>query len=192
MSKEIDFLETFFQTAIDKIVDNMSDMKDSKGRNRFASGVTAQNVGQPDAIKVTKNVNKFIIQIYMPTYYEYIDEGVKGWANEKNNTGKFSFKKGGKPIPRQAILDFMMNRGIVPRDYKSLKKTKQKVKIKDKLNQLAYIIGRSIKKKGIEAVPFYSSVINEDFYKSLETDFIEVYGDKLLNDLTFIFTNNQK
>ena len=32
MSKELDFLETFFQTAIDKIVDNLSTMKDSKGR----------------------------------------------------------------------------------------------------------------------------------------------------------------
>ena len=48
MSKELDFLETFFQTAIDKIVDNLSTMKDSKGHNRFSSGVTAQEVGQPD------------------------------------------------------------------------------------------------------------------------------------------------
>lgn len=56
-----------------------------------------------------------------------------------------------------------------------------------KLESLAYIIGRSIKKKGIEGVPFYSSVMSDDFFKSFETKFLDFYGDKLLNDIEFIF-----
>lgn len=193
MSKELDFLEAFFQKAIDKIVDNLSTMKDSKGHNRFASGVTAQEVGQPDNQKITEYTNKWVVQIYMPYYYEFVDEGVSGWANQKRNTGKFKFKKGGKPIPREAILSFMRNRGIVYDGYQSDKKkrgVKSKQSIKDKLNQLAYIIGRSIKKKGTEGVPFYSSVMSEDFFKSFETDFLNVYGDKVLNDIEFVFKNN--
>jgi hypothetical protein len=192
MSKELDFLETFFQTAIDKIVDNLSTMKDSKGHNRFSSGVTAQEVGQPDNQQITEYATKWVVQIYMPYYYEFIDEGVSGWANEKKNTGRFKFKKNGRPIPREAILSFMRNRGIVYdgfQDDKKKKGVKSKQSIKDKLNQLAYIIGRSIKRKGTEGVPFYSSVMTEDFFKSFETNFLDVYGDKVLNDIEFVFKN---
>lgn len=190
MSKELDFLETFFQGAIDKIVDNLSTMQDSKGHNRFASGVTAQEVGQPDAKQITEYTNKWIVQIYMPYYYDFIDEGVSGWANEKKNSGRFKFKKGGRPIPREVILSFMRNRGIVYKGFAGDRKkgVKAKPSIKDKLNQLAYIIGRSIKKKGTEGVPFYSSVMSDDFFKSFETQFLDVYGDKVLNDIEFLFT----
>ena len=190
MSKELDFLETFFQTAIDKIVDNLSIMKDSKGHNRFSSGVTAQEVGQPDNQQITEYASKWVVQIYMPYYYEFIDEGVSGWQNQKKNTGRFKFKKGGRPIPREAILSFMRNRGIVYdgfQDDKKKKGVKSKQSIKDKLNQLAYIIGRSIKRKGTEGVPFYSSVMTDDLFESFETDFLNVYGDKVLNDIEFLF-----
>ena len=192
MSKELDFLETFFQTAIDKIVDNLSTMKDSKGHNRFGSGVTAQEVGQPDNQQIREYASKWIVQIYMPTYYEFIDEGVSGWQNQKKNTGRFKFKKNGRPIPREAILSFMRNRGIVYdgfQDDKKKKGVKSRQSIKDKLNQLAYIIGRSIKRKGTEGVPFYSSVMTDDFFKSFETNFLDVYGDKVLNDIEFVFKN---
>jgi hypothetical protein len=192
MSKELDFLETFFQTAIDKIVSNLSTMQDSKGHNRFGSGVTAQEVGQPDNQQITEYATKWVVQIYMPYYYEFIDEGVSGWANEKKNTGRFKFKKNGRPIPREAILSFMRNRGIVYDGYQDDKKkkgVKSRQSIKDKLNQLAYIIGRSIKRKGTEGVPFYSSVMTEDFFKSFETNFLDVYGDKVLNDIEFVFKN---
>lgn len=192
MSKELDFLETFFQTAIDKITANLHDMKDSKGHNRFASGVTAQEVGQPDNQQIKEYTDKWVVQIYMPYYYEFIDEGVRGWQNTKKNTGRFTFKKKNKPIPRQVILDFMMSRGIVFKGYAKSKKTLSKQTIKDKLNQLAYIIGRNIKKHGIEGVPFYSSVMSEDFFKSFETDFLDVYGDKLLNDIAFVFKETKK
>jgi len=192
MSKETDFLDQFFQTAIDKITDNLFMMKDSKGRNRFASGVTAQEVGAFNQDMVNEYVDKWIVQIYMPSYYEFIDEGVKGWRNEKKNTGKFQFKKNGKPIPKQSILDFMLNRGIVFSGYKGAKKKMSKVSIKKKLESLAYLIGRSIKKKGIEGVPFYSSVMTEDFFKSFETEFLSVYGDKLLDDIEFIFRPQTK
>lgn len=192
MSKELDFLETFFQTAIDKIVDNLSTMKDSKGHNRFSSGVTAQEVGQPDNQQIKEYASKWVVQIYMPYYYEFVDEGVSGWQNQKKNTGKFKFKKNGRPIPREVILSFMRNRGIVYDGFQSDKKkkgVKSKQSIKDKLNQLAYIIGRSIKRKGTEGVPFYSSVMTEDFFKSFETNFLDVYGDKVLNDIEFVFKN---
>lgn len=192
MSKELDFLETFFQTAIDKIVDNLSTMKDSQGHNRFGSGVTAQKVGQPDNQQITEYTNKWVVQIYMPYYYEFVDEGVSGWQNQKKNTGRFKYKKNGRPIPREVILSFMRNRGIVYDGFQSDKKkkgVKSKQTIKDKLNQLAYIIGRSIKRKGTEGVPFYSSVMTEDFFKSFETNFLDVYGDKVLNDIEFVFKN---
>ena len=189
MSEEVDFLQAFFQKAIDQITENLRTMNDSKGRNRYASGVTAQEVGNPSNQQITEYAAKWVIQIYMPYYYDFIDEGVKGWANEKKTTGKFSFKKGNKPIPLAVIRQFMMNRGIVPKGYKGMKGNKPK--IKDQLDSLARVIGRSIKKKGVEMFPFYSSVMTEDFFKSFETQFIDVYGDKILEDITFVFKNTK-
>jgi hypothetical protein len=192
MSKELDFLETFFQTAIDKIVDNVHTMIYDKGQGYSGSGNLAQGVGDPDNQKIAEYTNKWIVQIYMPYYYEFVDEGVSGWQNQKKNTGRFKFKKNGRPIPREAILSFMRNRGIVYDGYQDDKKkkgVKSRQSIKDKLNQLAYIIGRSIKRKGTEGVPFYSSVMTEDFFKSFETNFLDVYGDKVLNDIEFVFKN---
>ena len=189
MSKEVDFLEVFFQTAIDKITENLRTMNDSKGHNRYASGVTAQEIGQADTQQIMEYADKWVVQIYMPKYYEFIDEGVRGWANEKKNTGRFKFKKGNKPIPLNVIRDFMMSRGIVPKGFKAMKKGKTKPQIADQLNSLARVIGRSIKKKGTEGVPFYSSVVTEDFIKSFQTQFIDVYGDKVLDEISFVFKN---
>ncbi len=197
MSKELEFIEQFFDTAIEKIVDNLYSMKDSKGHNRYASGVTGQEVGMLNKDAVKEYTSKWIVQIYMPTYYEFIDEGVKGWQNEKRNTGRFSFKKGGKQIPRAAIRAFMMNRGIVFQGYRGLKKSKlskafKKQKIKDKLNQTAWLIGRSIKKKGTEGVPFYSSVMTDDLFDSFQSDFLDMYGNKLLKEIEFLFKPTNK
>ena len=198
MANEVDFLEEFFQTAIDKIVANLHDMKDSKGHNRYASGVTGQEVGQFNKDMVNEYATKWVVQIYMPTYYEFIDEGVRGWKNERRNTGRFQFKKNGRPIPRQAILDFMMNRQITFNGFKALKKAKgmskalKKQTIKDKLNQTAWLIGRAIKRKGTEGVPFYSSVISDDFIQSFQTGFLEVYGEAVLRDLEFVFKPTNK
>lgn len=184
---ETEFIEDFFQQAIDKIVENLHTMKDSKGRNRYASGKTAQEVGLYNKDMVNEYTNRWLVQIYMPSYYEFVDEGVKGWKNEKKNTGSFSFKKNGKPIPKQAILDFMMNRGIVFSGFKGAKKTMKRESIKKKLESLAYIIGRNIKKKGIEGVPFYSSVMTEDFFKSFETEFLDIYSERLIEDIAIVF-----
>jgi len=190
MSEQVDFLQEFFQKAIDKIVSNLNTMKDSKGHNRFASGLTAQKVGTNDGgepLVIKEYINKWVVQVYMPNYYAFIDEGVRGTQNEKKNTGKFKYRKG-HPIPLKVIRSFMFNRGIVYKGFKAdKKKPKSKQTVEDKLNQLAWVIGRSIKKKGTEGVPFYSSVISDDFFKSLNTQFLDVYGDKVLEEVASLF-----
>jgi hypothetical protein len=172
----------FWQDVIDQIAANLQQMKDSKGNNRYSSGVLAQEIGLENQNVFTEEPNKYVVVITMPSYYKFVDEGVKGWDNQKKNTGNFTFKRDKPPIPLKAIRTFMINRGIVPKDFR-------KGNIENNLNALAYRIRASIKQKGTEGVPFYSSVVNEKLIESYVKKLVDVYGQDVIDQLTFTINN---
>lgn len=177
-------IQDYIQQAIDDITRNLGTMQDSKGRNRFASGVTAQNVGSVEPLyKVIVGDKQTVIEVYMPYYYDFIDQGVNGWKKSRNSP--YSFKRENAPIPLAPIRNFMRSRGIVPRD-----KTGKRVRLTNperQLNGIAYAIGRSIKMYGIEGVPYYSSVINDEWIDGLRLQFAEVYGEAIVKGWDVVF-----
>lgn len=177
-------IEQYIQKAIDDVVSNLSTMRDSKGRNRFASGVTAQSVGSvPPLYKVVATDKQTVVEIYMPYYYDYIDKGVNGWQTTRNSP--YSFKLQNRPIPLEPIRQFMRSRGIVPRDSSG-----KRVKLTNperQLNSIAFAIGRKIKMNGIEGIPYYSSVINDKWIDGLRVLFANVYGDAVVKGWDIVF-----
>jgi hypothetical protein len=177
-------IQDYIQAAIDNITGNLSSMTDSKGRNRFASGVTAQNVGSVEPLyKVVVGDKQTVIEVYMPPYYDFIDKGVNGYKNMQGSP--YNFKLNNPPIPLAPIREFMRSRGIVPRD-----KGGKRVKLSNpekQLNSIAYAIGRGIKMNGIEGVPYYSSVINDQWIDGLRLQFANVYGDAIVKGWDVIF-----
>lgn len=159
-------------------------MVDSKGRNRYASGNTAQSIGFEQPIYEVKQSDKAIeIFIYMPYYYDFIDKGVNGLKTPRNSP--YSFRKASPP-PLPAMRKFMINRGIVPRD-----STGRRTRPKDydkALNGLAYLIGRKIKLNGFEGVPFYSSVINPQWEKEMNAELQKTFGDDIVKSWEIVFT----
>lgn len=187
---KIEPIRLFLDDTIKKIAANLATMKDSKGRNRYASGNTAQSIGQDTPLyEVTQDTKGIVIDIYMPYYYAFIDKGVNGL--NKNQGSIYSFRKASPP-PLKSIREFMMSRGIVPRKFNKTtgKFDGSRLPITEKrLNSLAYILGRSIKLNGIEGVPYYSSVINENWLTELSESVLNVYGAKVLEDITVNFVD---
>lgn len=178
-------IQNFIQQSIDKIADNMATMVDSKGRNRYASGNTAQSVGSdPPVYEVIQSDKEITIRIYMPYYYDFIDKGVNGLRRSLGSP--YSFRKPTSP-PLAAMRDFMINRGIVPRD-SSGKRTKPK-NYEKALNGLAFAIGRKIKLNGIEGVPFYSNVINDEWAAELISLMGDTFGKDIVKSWDIVFTN---
>lgn len=182
--QNLDILKDFFQTTIDKIAKNMATMKDSKGRNRYASGNTAKQIGQEAPLYEVKQSGDVItLNLFMPAHYDFIDKGVNGL--EKKHNSPYSFRKASPP-PLGTIRQFMLHRGIVPRgkDGKRLKTTE------GSLNSLAFIIGRSIKKNGIEGIPYYSSVINTNWVTSVSDILLKLYGNDILDKVQVNFIDH--
>ena len=183
MSKELELIRDFWNPVIRQIADNLTTMKDSRGNNRQGRDILSASIVSDNVDKMVSETIDYFRILILDTkgYAAYIDEGVSGWANEKRTTGKFSFKRNGGAIPSKSIRSFMLSRGIVPRD-----KNKQRIKLTNpekQLDNLAYIIGASIKKKGIEMVPFYSSVLTDELITVFTQKILNIMGDKLGDDL---------
>ena len=182
--QNLDILKDFFQTTIDSIAKNMATMKDSKGRNRYASGNTAKEIAsEPPLYEVKQSGDVITLNLYMPSYYDFIDKGVNGLKTKHNSP--YSFKKASPP-PLGAIRQFMLHRGIVPRgkDGKRLKTTESS------LNSLAFVIGRGIKKNGIQGLPYYSSVINANWINNMSDILINLYGNDILEKVQVNFIDH--
>lgn len=187
MSKELEALRDFWSPVVKRIVSNLNTMTDTKGHNRNASGVTGQEISAKNVDIAHETVLEYIIELTFPSYSLYIDEGVKGWQNTAKTTGKFSFKRQGKQIPRIAIRTFMMNREGIgePRNQEG-KRIKPK-NIEQIRNSIAFAIGAAIKREGIDMVPFISSVINDELIEKYKRFIADVVGRRIKEEIILNF-----
>lgn len=198
MTKELEALRDFWNPVVKQIVSNLNTMTDTKGHNRNASGVTGQEIaaktfGTQNGHKfVEETIEAYIIELVFPSYALFIDEGVKGWQNTAKTTGRFSFKRNGRAIPRTAMRSFMMNRRGIgePRNAEG-KRTKPK-NIEDIRNQIAYAIGASIKKEGVDMVPFISSVINDELIAKYKKFLSDVVGQRIKEEIVLNFNQDKE
>lgn len=151
----------FWQDVIEQIKDNLI----SSGKN--SSGNTLQSIEAP---RIVVGENTYNIKLVMPSYYAFLDEGVKGVKGLRRSSGKFGFTN--KMPPITAMREFMRNRGIVGTTKRGQRRTQS---ANQKLNSIAFAIARSIYNKGIEQTDFYSNVVNNDL--------IDDFADKILNEI---------
>ena len=183
MQKELySKLDKYWQKVVDDLIQSL------KNVDRYASGVTAQSIGgkgddQPvDIFEISSNSTQ--IQLYMPDYYEFLDEGVSGAINNKNRS---QFKYTNKRPPIQAIKKFMRNRSITPKNFRQAKNSKTKggkrKSADEMLDSLAYAIAYGIYKNGTKKTNFYSDVVNDQRLLDFETNALEFYGDYIIKIL---------
>jgi len=183
-----DYVIDWFQGVIDDLTENLATMRDSQNHNRYASGDTARDIGAYNKVGVTVHPDKILIELGMPEHYDFIDKGVKGVERVPVRTGSSPYQfRNIRPNRKMvnALLPWMRARGIVPRNSAGKRINSN---INQRLTSLAYAIATGLKKKGIEAVPFYSEVVNDARIKMLEDRFLELYGEETLDKLEFVFT----
>lgn len=172
-----DNLDKYWQQVVDELVQSLKDV------GRYASGVTAQSIGENNVNPVAITSNGFKIVLGMPEYFEFIDEGVSG---AKNNTNRSRFKYTDKMPPIKAIRRFMINRGIVPKNFTNIKnrsgtKAQKAQSIEQALNGLAFAIARKIYENGVEKTNFYSNVVNDTKLLDFETRLLDFYSKFIID-----------
>lgn len=120
---------------------------------RVASGVLSQSI----RIDIEEEKDTVSFVLYMEDYWKYVDQGRR---------------KGAKMPPQEAMLEFIKLRGIKPREPKgkSISRKSKKLSMDSRRKQLAFAIGRSISKKGIEPTHFFTDVVNDNLKKRLTKD----------------------
>jgi hypothetical protein len=161
------------------------------------SAIASDGGGQ--ASKLSGSVNYKVLnqggvitfQLTMNDYWEYQDRGVDG--TEKSHGSKFKFKK--KNLNQKAMLNFINTRHLkIELDVKTKglnKKLKNKtvrrahkqISIDKKKKTLAFILGRSIAKKGIKPLHFMDKVITDERINKLKAMLKPVIKNEFLLEL---------
>lgn len=182
--KVLEFLQGEIQWALDQIQRNIDTMKDSKGRTKLASTRINRGVYGYNGSPVKEQKTQFKVTIRMEEYAMFVDKGVRGALTSYASSmgSPYSFKNKMPPIEGKkgyGIKSWMRHRGIVPRDEKG-RKLPFSQKATDKM---AWLIARKIYRHGIEAVNFYSSVINIDFTERIFKGLERAGEEGIRNDL---------
>ena len=179
-NKLFDSLLEYWQQIIDKIVKELTiAYPGSSGNTRQA--ITIENVNP-----IGKTNTGYKVSLFMPDYYQFMDEGVSG---AKYNTGISRFRYKDKMPPISAIRRFMINRGINKfSDIKSKRgysgtntKSGKRRDAEDIRKSIAFVIARSIYNYGLDKTNFYSNVINDKELLAFEQKLIDEYGDFILD-----------
>ena len=170
----------------------VQDLKASMVRQKiYASGVTAQSIGDFNTKPVTITAKGIKVTLGMPKHYIYLDRGVDGALSSRgalptSDGRRFAYKKGGKIANIGAVKKFMMNRGITKlSDLKSSGGNTRSGKAKRAdmtLDQVAFVIARSIWAKGTRPTRFYSNVVNDSKMQALERRLMQKFGS-LVTDI---------
>jgi hypothetical protein len=187
------YLQGYWQRIINELVQSLKDV------GRYTSGNTASAIGSGFPRETEYNPATFIsdgkyeVNIWMPEYYIFIDEGVSGAVNN-TEISQFSYKdkgkgKGGrgqKGIPPiSAIKKWMINKGIVGSDFRRARSMPRGAGRQSAIDatqtKLAYAIAYGIWRDGQEPTHFYSNVVNDNELATFEKELLESYGELVLN-----------
>lgn len=127
--------------------------------DRVASGALSESMKILDP-RITRGGKNISIDIELLYYYKFIDGGVKG---TKGGAGKYAFKNDGvgKKM-RNEIRKWIIREGLKHKSDKYSPITKREGKrksITETSNQVAYVIARSIKQKGLKRTNFLAKAV---------------------------------
>ena len=187
-----EFVEDWINEIIHAIRRNLFEMTDSKGRNRYGSGTLAASVLTGNKKPVKLGDRKVTIKLTMPGkgaksggYWDFINKGVKGAFKTPKFTANSPYSYKRKRPPMSALLPFVRSKKMVPRRSDGTR-IKSRRSVRNYQTGIAYVIARSIYEKGIERVPFYDSVVNDERILQLEQTFVNLYEEDIADYLEVI------
>ena len=149
----------------------------SKGNLQKAKG-GGTNLENSISFKVITDADGFAVQFYMSSYGTFVDKGVSGnkqkrtFKDYENKTVSSPYKYTNKQPPPGILAKWIKKKGIKGRD----KKTGRFISNMS----LAFIMGRAIKRDGIQGISFFQKPLGlglkqfgKDLLGSLKEDIIE-------------------
>ena len=158
-------LENYKQIIIDALADSL------EKNDRIAQGLLVQSI----SINIRSFATNMVMEISMADYWKYVDGGRR---------------KGSKMPPINAMLKHIANRGInykgIQNSYRNKKgqlvKRKKPLAKEKALRTLAYLIGRSISKKGIKPTNFVDEAFDNNILDNMSRDLSTALGREILID----------
>tara|TARA_R100001443_G_scaffold47799_1_gene60278 strand:- start:9533 stop:10072 length:540 start_codon:yes stop_codon:yes gene_type:complete len=167
-----DSIEAYLKSYGKYIVKQARKILDQKDKN------TTGKLRKSLRYKVIENENGFDIKFYASKYAAFVNKGVSGTQTTRTYIDKdgkrkrspFKFKK--QP-PSSVIQSWIGNKGIKGRDRKGRFITRK---------SLAFLIARSIKRKGIPAASFYTQPLSYSF-NLFQKELVKNFKTDILNEI---------
>ena len=141
--------------------------------------------------KVVPTANGFSVQFFMDSYGKFVDKGVSGTEKErkytdyKGTTLVSPFRYTNKQPPSGIIEKWIKKRGLKGRVNKNWKSAGNKGGQFISRKSFAFLIARSIKKKGIQGISFFQRPLQlamKDFSKEI----LAAVKEDIINGLTTV------
>lgn len=173
-------LNIFGEEWIDKARRNLGATRtvvDSKGRRKRRRADASGKLRKSLYFKVRKTKRGYAVQgMSDEEYAAFVEFGVNG--TEANHSAPFSFKKGKKSIPTDVVKRWMKVKGLRVREWKDGKLGGFAKSTPSKVNSMAYLIARSIKRNGIPPLRYFTEA-----YEDAIREYADMIAEAAANDL---------
>ena len=140
------------QTILDWLIERRDVAREKLGsEGREGSGALATSIGWKP---LDVSSDKVLVEVIAEDYWDFINQGVNGVFNSFGSPYSFKNLGVGEKM-KQSFREFIQVNGITPREPEM------------EYDQLAYILARATKKKGIKATPFMDEGFSPEAFKDL-------------------------
>ena len=154
-------VEDLFLKYLSEIVEDLEQKLIDADKDQ--PGLLLQSIGDNSTVK--QEGSKITLSIGMEDYWKFVDEGRR---------------RGAKQPPPDAMLEFISARGlrlkkVVKKGSKRVGKGVKRISRDKEVKQLAFLIGRGIKKHGIKPTHFFTDVVNNELTNRLTKELSEAF-----------------
>jgi len=140
------------QTILEWLIERRDVAREKLGNEgREGSGALATSIGWKP---LDVSSDKVLVEVIAEDYWDFINQGVNGVFNSFGSPYSFKNLGVGEKM-KQSFREFIQVNGITPREPEM------------EYDQLAYILARATKKKGIKATPFMDEGFSPEAFKDL-------------------------
>lgn len=137
-------------------------------------------------IQQTKFGNTYVLSLGYPEnkpaskYFEYVNKGVKGTKNEKaDSKTPFKFNPSKKSIPISVVEGWLGYNKLKAVSVKPYRKLGVESKALDSKKSLAYLVARSIHKKGLRSTHYFDDALTSTFDSNFTTVILAALGEDI-------------
>lgn len=192
-----------FNKVAELVKDFANDLVKDLQANLFKSNINASNNLSQSITFEPLRIYKtgIVFQLMLDSYYKYVDQGVKG-ADESLRAPNSPFRYSNKIPPKSKLKQWIADKPISIRTSVDLIKkdkngnplinkktgkvmkrrpsTIEKSTINDEIEKIAFLMAENIRRKGLKATNFYSSVVNEERFEKFRKEISEAFKQDII------------